>query len=916
MVRRLSFAVLLIGSSAFAAYPRVRALEESWIADCLTAPRLENGEWAGAAEWTLSKCTPEEFILKVGDEPGRSPAARLLAARIVRAAVVERRDATAKSFVEKPRTDELPGVMGDTSFLGLFTKLVQSPNLLPPPVPFETIEGAILQKTQALVEKADAWLVPLTAPGSVLAAEAVLERVRLLGDSLRFGACADVLASQGNLLQPQSLAREAIKLSLDWTDRFGAMPLRPWLRGRLESLRPSAITGSRAEHLTYWLKSLEFAGAPPASDKDAATALVARLRDLWVNYPLPKDGAAIRKTSEVLGLSKKFSPPSPRDMTLPELIARAQAHVRAVDAPSALRVLARVMSLSKNELDPDRLWQALQLHIKVLRINDQRPLIPRTMAKYIAVGHYLEAPKAGAPDAEWGGMLSRATDIVRSSWSYDEPAKAEALADRVLKMAAKGPAKVVESSVGQLLYLKARMAEQKKNTASAKPIFAAALQAKLPQDVASDLLWRNLLLHFDLVREKLEPATELLTLFDPLKKYLVDPVDKARWHYWQAQAFALNVPAGAEPVPVPEAAKITEAKVDEEYKKAYDAEPYSFYSNLAGLELTRRGSKPDRWQLGGGRPEYEIPSWTRFFSAEGTPHHVVYRDLARTYFLASIGDFDGALTAAGDTDAALWDRLLSSKSPVHDKDRYARAIAWLRLALLDPMGSLRAAEVARQAYGANFTEDDFFYLYPLPHWDRIQSESGKWGLNPWLAASLIRQESAFNERARSWANAIGLMQMIPVVANAEAKMLGLENFNIEQLYEPAISLQLGVHHLADRVAEMNGSWICAAAAYNAGAPPVLKWLKNYDTSSPVAFIERISFVETRNYVRAILRNYMNYRRIYADGEFDLEPILKMPPAKPDGINSLLDETARSRSQESPSPSASLGGGTRVVEATP
>ncbi|MBS1984146.1 MAG: lytic transglycosylase domain-containing protein [Bdellovibrionales bacterium] len=837
-------------------WPRLKVPNDAFMTGCLSpGDAVVDGYFVRPATWTLT-CPVTEFVARLQKEPPESPALRLLAGKVLHKEVLRVRSEIGRvaSAAQAQRG------LFDIKLLDVFQEFLNHDGVsrLPPPTPFESPEGKTLAQTQSMVETAELVLKPLFAAPGVLSAEGFSTYVRVLGDSLRFDAAASALNSGWTLLTTHAAKKDLLRDIMEWVEVYGAPPLRPWLRTALETFRPGDIAAGKAEALSYWLRSLELAGTP--ADKAQREFALDHLRELWVAFPLNADAQRIRRTAERIEVSKEFSPPGLKEMTLPELITRAQAQVRVVDSAGALRTIRRVLSMPKKDLDADKLWAALQLHARILRITDQREQIPEMLKQYFKIGRMLDPPTE--PDQQ-KKFYDRAIELARMVWSYDKQDRAEEFTDRFLQMV-RAPGH--EAALSQFLYLKARIVEQKKDKSLARAAFAAAIAAnKLPSDLSADLQWRNLLLHFDLIREGLNPA-DLLALFDPMKKILADPVDRARWHYWHAQAFALSV--GKVP-------KLTDKDVVQEFEKSYKAEPYSFYSNLSGLELARLGHKPSDWVLG-SRGTYHAPHWSDYWSDALQPKLPVYRDFARTYALASIGDFDGAVYVAQDIDAAIWDRLLSSKSAVKNKRAYARAVAWLRLAMLDSIGSLRVAEAARQAYGADFEEEDFLYLYPLPYWDTIQAEAAVRQSNPWLAASLIRQESAFNPVARSGANALGLMQMIPSVAQAEAKSLGMKDFIIQNLYDPAVALKLGVSHLANRVKDMGGSWICATAAYNAGAPPVKKWLANYDYTNPVAFIERISFMETRNYVRAILRNYMNYRRIYASGDFDLETIVKMP----------------------------------------
>lgn len=873
MGTQLSWAVVGFGFLSLIAradFPRFKVVESSLISKCFKGDHIDaEGYYSASNQWALS-CPREILLESLKDEKIHDPAINLLVGRVLHQEILKIRGEVLAEFLNKKKQD---ASLLESPLFNVFHDLFQATQatLTPPPhAPFESSEGTVVAKTQDFVSAAESRLALLLvgegkgAPAGVLASEAALEYLNILGDSLRFAAAADFLNQNAALFQSSSLQKEALTSVLKWDDLFGALPLRPWLLSKLEAARgKDASSTPRPEQLSYWLKSLELSGAPEKSDKVKREALVSRLRNLWIAYPAPSDAFKIRTAADRLGVSSEFLGPGTRDMNLDELLARTKAQVGIMDTAGALRTLARVKSLPRSQLTPDDIWAALQLHVRVLRISDQRHLIPGILKVYVKLGKFADPP-ANASAADMNTFLQRGIDITKFSWSYDSLPKTRELLDRYLKVA-NTPGR--ESAYGQLLYLKGRILEQDKNLEVTRVAFSEALGKKLPADLLADLMWRNLALHFDLVRAGENPSI-LMALFEPLKKVLADDFDKSRWHYWRGQALLLT--------PVPEKSHDKpETLAIAEFEKSYKAEPYSFYSNLSGLELIRFDKKPKDWVLASG-DHYSTPKWSRYFSDTGKLENPVYADLAKVYFLGSIGDFNGATNAARQMDAPLWDRILSSKSVVKDRKSYARAVAWLRLAIQDPMGSLKVAEIARRAFVGDFEDEDFLYLYPLPYWEHIQAEATQRGVNPWLVASLIRQESAFNPRAKSIANALGLMQIIPSVAKEEAQAVGIEDFEVEQLYNPPTALKVGVFHLGRRLKDMDGSWIGATAAYNAGLPPVKNWLANYDTRSPIAFIERISFIETRNYVRSILRNYMNYSRIYGNADFDVKPITKMP----------------------------------------
>ncbi len=152
--------------------------------------------------------------------------------------------------------------------------------------------------------------------------------------------------------------------------------------------------------------------------------------------------------------------------------------------------------------------------------------------------------------------------------------------------------------------------------------------------------------------------------------------------------------------------------------------------------------------------------------------------------------------------------------------------------------------------------------YPLAHWGAVRRYAADNGLDPYLVLSLMRQESVFRARAVSPANALGLMQLLHETARDEASRIGLPEPESRDLFDPELNIRLGVHHLKGLLEHYAGSRAKALAAYNAGKEAVERWTRNLGSADDVEFIERISYRETRLYVKAVLRNYHAYKTLY------------------------------------------------------
>jgi soluble lytic murein transglycosylase-like protein/Tfp pilus assembly protein PilF len=153
-------------------------------------------------------------------------------------------------------------------------------------------------------------------------------------------------------------------------------------------------------------------------------------------------------------------------------------------------------------------------------------------------------------------------------------------------------------------------------------------------------------------------------------------------------------------------------------------------------------------------------------------------------------------------------------------------------------------------------------IFPWPSRAAVEAEAAEFGVDPLLLAGLVRQESVFDLEALSQAGARGLAQLLPGTAAQTARGLDV-TFYPEWITVPDLNLHLGAAHLAELLARFPGRTDVAVAAYNAGVAPVSRWLARPGADDPDQFLELIPFQETRNYVRAVLRNRELYRALYA-----------------------------------------------------
>jgi soluble lytic murein transglycosylase len=152
-------------------------------------------------------------------------------------------------------------------------------------------------------------------------------------------------------------------------------------------------------------------------------------------------------------------------------------------------------------------------------------------------------------------------------------------------------------------------------------------------------------------------------------------------------------------------------------------------------------------------------------------------------------------------------------------------------------------------------------IFPLDYWPLLQKYGAAKGIDPYLLAALVLQESNFDPAVVSSARAVGLMQVLPSSGRAYAKVLGLRSFSSLKLNDPETNIQIGTSIFANTIKRFGGVHF-ALAAYNAGDRRVSAWRRERPDLAQDEFIDDIPFPETQNYVKRILGTAEDYRRLY------------------------------------------------------
>jgi len=182
-------------------------------------------------------------------------------------------------------------------------------------------------------------------------------------------------------------------------------------------------------------------------------------------------------------------------------------------------------------------------------------------------------------------------------------------------------------------------------------------------------------------------------------------------------------------------------------------------------------------------------------------------------------------------------------------------------------------------------------IYPLDYWPLIDKYSKENGLDPYLMAALIAQESTFTADVRSSANAYGLMQLLPSTGRRYAQRLGIRPFSTASLTRPDTNIRLGMANFKDLIERFGGVHY-ALASYNAGDSRVAAWLDERPGLAQDEFIDDIPYPETQNYVKRILGTAEDYRRLYGEGRLVPGSLKDAPPTRPLRVTSKPKSTRK------------------------
>ena len=294
-----------------------------------------------------------------------------------------------------------------------------------------------------------------------------------------------------------------------------------------------------------------------------------------------------------------------------------------------------------------------------------------------------------------------------------------------------------------------------------------------------------------------------------------------------------------------------QAEAQEYYRKLCQRNRFTYYCQLARerikglapepiLEVTVASTEPSK------DGEILAPVVTRADIAQQT----AYR---RAIELKTMGlDADAAHEVAVLTERYSRDpdALVALSTMLNEVGAYHQALRLARARFRDQL----------ERTGGTISPSLWNVAYPTGLLPTIKLQGAK-GVDPYLIAAIIREESQYDVKAVSRVGAIGLMQVMPATANTVAQRVGLPAVGREDLFDQETNIRIGVRYVEQLLEQFSGNLVYTIASYNAGPLAVGNWITQYRGQGEDEFVELIPYQETRQYVKRVLRSYREYVRL-------------------------------------------------------
>lgn len=377
-------------------------------------------------------------------------------------------------------------------------------------------------------------------------------------------------------------------------------------------------------------------------------------------------------------------------------------------------------------------------------------------------------------------------------------------------------------SLDEIYFVLGRMAEEKGDLTKAAEYYEASLKENMSSpSIRERVLWLHpwvlyKMKSYDVAAEKLQEYA----------KKAKDPSDKMRSLFWAARALKNNN-------------KPDDAKAI--LQQLVKDDQIGYYGVLAVRELgqTYNPMKSNEKDF-----SYSLTSLKELSPTSALQAEWVMAVGENTFSEKIIDQLAQDLRQKGRGDEETWLVVLTS---------YARANLYLPL--------FAAYNTLPSEVKDKMIQKHPELLFPRNYRDIIQQSAGSEQIAPEFVFSIIRQESAFNPRARSPVDAFGLMQLLPSLGKELSKNSKITYSEPDDLFDPEVNIPLGSRELKNLLTKYDQQYILAVSAYNASASAIHGWMKTRYREDSLEFIEEVPYDETRSYIKLVMRNFVFYKRL-------------------------------------------------------
>lgn len=419
--------------------------------------------------------------------------------------------------------------------------------------------------------------------------------------------------------------------------------------------------------------------------------------------------------------------------------------------------------------------------------------------------------------------LEAGLNLSRALWTQGQVA----LSLKVLDQLSNDLKNIIELS--KIYWLYARIAEEsKKYNESLQWLQRASVECGTACEFYDKILWHQAW-DFRKLRDYAKSSETLQALLSRQPSHR--GFESARYRFWLARNLRDQ--------------GITD-RSEEEFRKLTELDPLGYYGLLAYREL----KLPFADNIGQRSPA-SLPS--------GQPDsNITSQDLEYLNWLVSTGE------------SRIAHHFLSYITENLKRSQLDDTTTWLKLLYLFARAGSFSGLFSEMSKMAPDTRKELFLthprlVFPRPFYDSVSTASAEFGITPELIYSIMRQESAFNAEARSHADAFGLMQILPEVAQNIGHQIQRPLKGPLDLFSPDLNIFIGTAHLRKLWDRFKGQFILTVASYNASDEAIRRWVKTRFNGDPLEFVEDIPYEETSTYIRLVLRNLVFYQRLNSTG---------------------------------------------------